>query len=92
MHTPQKPDPWTVLHSSMRGKPRVSRGGTHCGGDEVVGVGAGGSADHRGTAGRCGSTRVTASEQAGGRGAELHRRHGIGLVEGNLARFGLGHV
>jgi hypothetical protein len=67
----------------MRGKRRVSRGGSHRGGDELVGVGAGGGADHRGAAGRCGSMRATASEQAGGRGAELHRRHGLGLVDGD---------
>jgi hypothetical protein len=57
---------------------------THRGGDELVGVGADGSADDRGAAGRRRSAGAAAGEQAGGWGAEHRRRHrhGFGLVEG----------
>jgi len=85
MQPPQNPDPPAVYPPLLtaqrynnlgRGCSHVGfGGGAHCGGDELIGVGAGGGADHRGAAGGRGSAGAAASEQACGRGAQLHRRH-----------------
>ena len=47
--------------------------GAHRGGDELVGVGAGGGAHDRGAAGGPGS--AGAEQGGGGRGAQLRRQH-----------------
>jgi len=75
--TLQKPDPPAGSEPTHTEGTDVGfgGGGAHRGGDELVGVGACGGADHRRAAGGRGSPGAAASEQAGSRGAQLRRRH-----------------